>query len=154
MPTAWSSSGHRRLRSQKDVLLPSWLRGYEQATRFFESRFQASRVQAISMNSPLGPDPAGLSEFRWDDLPEPSQTSTPSEPAPEFELDLRIVLGRTKMRLEDVLRLRSGSVVVLEQGSHDPVEIHVNDRLIAKGEVLVLDGKFCIRVTEMVGNGD
>ncbi|RPH84185.1 MAG: hypothetical protein EHM77_00635 [Planctomycetaceae bacterium] len=54
------------------------------------------------------------------------------------------------MRLEDVLKLRLGSAVILDRRLGDPVEVHVNGRLVAYGEVLVLDGKFCIRVIELV----
>ena len=69
----------------------------------------------------------------------------------DVELDLRIELGRTMMRLEDVLQLRGGSVVVLDKLAGDPVDIYVNGRLVAKGEVLVMNDNFCVRVTELIG---
>lgn len=69
----------------------------------------------------------------------------------EVELDLRVELGRTQMRLEEVLQLRSGSVVALDKLAGDPVDIFVNGRLIARGEVLVMNDNFCVRVTELVG---
>jgi flagellar motor switch protein FliN/FliY len=69
----------------------------------------------------------------------------------EVEMDLRIELGRTQMRLEEVLQLRSGSVVALDKLAGDPVDVFVNGRLIARGEVLVMNDNFCIRVTELVG---
>ncbi|MCM2370437.1 flagellar motor switch protein FliN [Aporhodopirellula aestuarii] len=69
----------------------------------------------------------------------------------EVEMDLRIELGRTKMRLEEVLRLRRGSVVALDKLAGDPVDIFANGRLIARGEVLVMNDNFCVRVTELVG---
>lgn len=69
----------------------------------------------------------------------------------EVEMDLRIELGRTQMRLEEVLELRSGSVVALDKLAGDPVDVFVNGRLIARGEVLVMNDNFCIRVTELVG---
>lgn len=69
----------------------------------------------------------------------------------EVEMDLRVELGRTQMRLEEVLQLRSGSVVALDKLAGDPVDIFVNDRLIARGEVLVMNDNFCVRVTELVG---
>lgn len=68
----------------------------------------------------------------------------------EVELDLRVELGRTQMKLEEVLRLRSGSVVALDKLAGDPVDVFVNGRLIARGEVLVMNDNFCIRVTELV----
>ncbi len=69
----------------------------------------------------------------------------------EVEMDLRIELGRTQMRLEDVLQLRGGSVVALDKLAGDPVDVFVNGRLIARGEVLVMNDNFCIRVTELIG---
>ena len=68
----------------------------------------------------------------------------------DVDLDLRIELGKTHMQLEEVLHLRSGSVVALDRLAGDPVDIIVNDRLIARGEVLVLNENFCVRVTELV----
>ena len=69
----------------------------------------------------------------------------------EVEMDLRVELGRTQMRLEEVLQLRSGSVVALDKLAGDPVDIFVNGRLIARGEVLVMNDNFCIRVTQLTG---
>lgn len=68
----------------------------------------------------------------------------------DVELDVRIEFGRTDMYLEDVLRLRKGSVVALDKLAGDPVDIFVNGRLIAKGEVLVLNDNFCVRVAELI----
>ena len=68
----------------------------------------------------------------------------------DVELDLKIELGRTQMYLEDVLKLRKGSVVPLDKLAGDPVDVYVNGRLIARGEVLVLNDNFCVRVAELV----
>lgn len=70
----------------------------------------------------------------------------------DVELDLRIELGRTQMKLEDVLKLRQGSVIALDKLAGDPVDIYINGRLIARGEVLVMNENFCVRVTELVGS--
>ncbi|MBM4089325.1 MAG: flagellar motor switch protein FliN [Planctomycetes bacterium] len=68
----------------------------------------------------------------------------------DVELDLRIELGRTQMYLEDVLRLRKGSVVPLDKLAGDPVDVFVNGRLVARGEVLVLNDNFCVRIADLV----
>ncbi len=70
----------------------------------------------------------------------------------DVELDLKIELGRTHMQLEDVLKLRKGAVVPLDKLAGDPVDIYVNGRLIARGEVLVLNDNFCVRVAELVAS--
>jgi flagellar motor switch protein FliN/FliY len=68
----------------------------------------------------------------------------------DVELDLRIELGRTELLIEEVLRLKEGSVVPLNKLAGDPVDILVNGRLIARGEVLVLNDNFCVRIAEIV----
>jgi flagellar motor switch protein FliN/FliY len=68
----------------------------------------------------------------------------------DVELDLRIELGRTELLIEEVLQLREGSVVPLNKLAGDPVDILVIGRLVARGEVLVLNDNFCVRVAEIV----
>ncbi len=75
----------------------------------------------------------------------------PQEALLDIPLNVRIELGRTKMKLEDVLALGKGSVVPLDQLAGEPLDIYVNDKLVARGEVLVLHDNFCVRVTEVVG---
>ena len=69
------------------------------------------------------------------------------------ELDLKIELGRTRIDRRDLCGLSVGSVVSLDTSVSDPVDVMANGRLVARGEVLVLDGKLCVRVTELVGDG-
>ncbi|MBN2477109.1 MAG: flagellar motor switch protein FliN [Pirellulales bacterium] len=96
--------------------------------------------------------PQGVAAFRLEDF---SGTPASAENATldlirDVELDLKIELGRTHMYLEDVLKLRKGSVVPLDKLAGDPVDIYVNGRLIARGEVLVLNDNFCVRVAELI----
>ncbi len=72
----------------------------------------------------------------------------------DVDLDLRIELGRTHMYLEDVLKLRRGSVVTLDKLAGDPVDLFANGRLVARGEILVLNDNFCVRVAELVGSDE
>ena len=72
----------------------------------------------------------------------------------DIELSLKIELGRTQMELEDVLKLRRGSVVALDKLAGDPVDVYVNGRLVARGEVLVLNDNFCVRVAELISGDD
>lgn len=68
----------------------------------------------------------------------------------DVDLDVKIELGRTEMLVEDVLRLNEGSVVELDKLAGDPVDVYVNERLVARGEVLVLNDNFCVRINEIV----
>jgi len=72
----------------------------------------------------------------------------------DVDLHVKIELGRTEMMVEDVLRLGEGSVVELEKLAGDPVDVFVNNRLVARGEVLVLNDTFCVRVSEIVSEGE
>jgi flagellar motor switch protein FliN len=69
----------------------------------------------------------------------------------DVELHVKIELGRSRMLVEDVLRLGEGSVVELDKLAGDPVDVFVNDRLVARGEVLVLNDNFCVRISDIIG---
>jgi flagellar motor switch protein FliN/FliY len=62
-----------------------------------------------------------------------------------------VELGRTQMLIKDVLNLNIGSVVELNKLAGEPVDILVNDKLLAKGEVVVINENFGVRVTEIIG---
>lgn len=68
----------------------------------------------------------------------------------DVNLDVKIELGRTRMLVEDVLKLGEGAVVELDKLAGDPVDIFVNNRHVARGEVLVLNDSFCVRVSEIL----
>lgn len=68
----------------------------------------------------------------------------------DVNLDVKIELGRTRMLVEDVLKLSEGAVVELDKLAGDPVDIYVNNRHVARGEVLVLNDSFCVRVSEIL----
>lgn len=105
-----------------------------------------------SIDEPEASLPAGMQPFSLTDLggATPTEEAATLELVRDVQLDLRIELGRTHMHLEDVLRLRQGAVVPLDKLAGDPVDVFVNGRLIARGEVLVLNDNFCVRVTELV----
>ena len=106
-----------------------------------------------SINSSAGNVlPQGVSSFRLQELggaPASTETAT-LDLVRDVELNLKIELGRTHMYLEDVLKLRKGSVVPLDKLAGAPVDVYVNGRLIARGEVLVLNDNFCVRVAELI----
>lgn len=68
----------------------------------------------------------------------------------DVELDVKIELGRTRMLVEDVLKLSDGAVVELDKLAGDPVDVFVNGRHVAKGEVLVLNDNFCVRINQVL----
>jgi flagellar motor switch protein FliN/FliY len=67
----------------------------------------------------------------------------------DIPLEISAVLGQTAMSLRDVVALQNGSVLELDKLSSDPVDLYVNDILIARGEVVVVDDKFAIKISEL-----
>jgi flagellar motor switch protein FliN/FliY len=68
----------------------------------------------------------------------------------DVPLKLTVELGRTTKMVKEILALAPGSVVELDKLAGEPVDILVNERLIAKGEVVVIDENFGVRITEIV----
>ncbi len=65
-------------------------------------------------------------------------------------LQVTVELGRTKMNIEEILHLGPGSVVELDKLAGEPVDVLVNDKMIARGEVVVLDDRFGVRITDVL----
>jgi flagellar motor switch protein FliN/FliY len=117
----------------------------------------AQAEQAIaSVDAPRPANPENVVKFTFKDLTgsPPSAEQATIELLRDVELEIKIELGRTEMYLEDVLKLRRGAVVPLNKLAGDPVDIYANGRLIARGEVLVLNDNFCVRVGELVAGDD
>ncbi len=70
------------------------------------------------------------------------------------KLPIRILLGRTQLCLRDVAQLASGSVVELDCSPNDPVEVIVNDKVIAHGEVVVVGGNYGVRITQIAAHAE
>lgn len=68
----------------------------------------------------------------------------------DVPLQVTVELGTTKMRIKEILELGVGSVIELDKLASDPVDVYVNGRLIARGEVVVIDETFGIKITDIV----
>jgi len=68
----------------------------------------------------------------------------------DIPLDVSVELGRTSMLINDLLQLGQGSVVELNKLAGEPLEVLVNHRLIARGEVVVINEKFGVRITDII----
>ncbi len=67
----------------------------------------------------------------------------------EVQVDLKARLGEVKMTVEDLLALRPGSVVTLEAGLNDLVELRLNDSVVARGEIVAVGANFGLRIVEI-----
>lgn len=72
----------------------------------------------------------------------------------DIPLQVTVELGRTKRSVKDILELVSGSIIELDKLAGEPVDILVNSRLIAKGEVVVIDENFGVRITDILSKAD
>ncbi|MGE5429739.1 MAG: flagellar motor switch protein FliN [Syntrophomonadaceae bacterium] len=72
----------------------------------------------------------------------------------DLQLSVYIELGRTQMLIKDILELERGYVIELDKLASEPVDIFVNNKKIAEGEVVVIDKHFGIRITNLVDSND
>jgi flagellar motor switch protein FliN/FliY len=133
-PPAAGSSGFSEPRSDIELLL-------DQASAALHS------IDHPAGDMPHGAHAFNLPTFKGEDA---STEKATLDLIRDVDLDLRIELGRTHMYLEEVLKLKRGAVVPLDKLAGDPVDIYVNGRIIARGEVLVLNDNFCVRVAELI----
>ena len=70
----------------------------------------------------------------------------------DVSLRVSVELGRTRMQLAQILELQHGSVIELDRLAGDAVDIFVNDCMVARGEVVIVDDKFGVRITEMISS--
>lgn len=71
----------------------------------------------------------------------------------DVPIRLTVDLGACEMLMRDVLELNPGSVVQLDKLADEPVKLYVNNKLLARGEVVVVDNRFGIKITELIQNG-
>lgn len=102
--------------------------------------------------TPIGP---AASRARFAPLPEPEPHGMRSgiDLLAGLHMNVTVELGRTELTLSEVLGLGPGSVIELDRLAGEPVDILVNERLIARGEVVVVDENFGVRVVEVVRRG-
>ena len=72
----------------------------------------------------------------------------------DVELPVRVSFGQTEMQLRDVFKLGTGSVIELDKSVNDPVSVIVNNKPIAKGEVVMVDGNYGVRILEVESTAD
>ncbi|MDW8152855.1 MAG: flagellar motor switch protein FliN [Armatimonadota bacterium] len=121
-----------------------------------ERSAQAARRVAGSPSPPpqvpAAPHTPAVRPVEFEPL-EPRRTTSPDRNLDlllDVPLQVTVELGRTRMRIRDVLSLGIGAVIELERAAGEPVDLYVNDRLFARGEVVVIEENFGVRVTEIL----
>jgi flagellar motor switch protein FliN/FliY len=135
-----------------------------------------SLMQEINKETGGAALPAQEDEIGWDDVKDEMEKSRQASPRAEvsdpdfnelqktgsgkagFDLDfildipltLTVELGRCRMLINELLQLGQGSVVELQKIAGEPMDVYVNQRLIARGEVVVINEKFGVRLTDII----
>lgn len=108
-------------------------------------------LKAMAAMSPPPAAPPSVGEALAPRRVEPRGAVATLDLLRDVGLTLRIELGRARMSVEDLLRLGAGSVVELDRLVGEPVDLYVNDRLAARGELIVVEDQLAVRVTEVIG---
>ncbi len=129
--------------------------GVDAARAIDAAKDAVAKIQAEVASAGGGPGSSGPSVAPFElpafDSVEGGVPAESLELLSDVALNVKIELGRTRMLVEDVLRLTEGAVVELDKLAGDPVDVYVNDRHVARGEVLVLNDNFCVRINEILG---
>jgi flagellar motor switch protein FliN/FliY len=68
----------------------------------------------------------------------------------DVPVQISVVLGKTSMQLSQLLKLGRGAVVELERAVGEPIDVYVNDKMVAKGEIVIVDNKIGVTLTEVI----
>jgi flagellar motor switch protein FliN len=110
----------------------------------------------------MAEDDLKLDEFAPDENAEAtlanllSEERTAGDLAPVFDVPVAIsaVLGRSSMSVAQLLQLSQGSVLELDRKVGEAIDIYVNNRLVARGEVVIVDERLGVTMTEIIKDGD
>jgi flagellar motor switch protein FliN/FliY len=116
---------------------------------------------AIALALTPWPSPAGATAYGLQSIDALAAANGVAAPAPvsgldllhDVEMEVSAELGRTRMSVRELLSLSPGAVVELDRAAGSPADLLVNGRLIARGEVVVIDENFGLRITEIVVPG-
>jgi flagellar motor switch protein FliN len=135
---------------EKPVPQPS-LRDHEDSYVQRETRPEPPSTYQPQMRD-VSVKPASFSDFS--DFGSSQTESKNLDMLLDIPLQVTVELGRTKKTIKDILEMSAGSIVELDKLAGEPVDIFVNHKMIAKGEVVVIDENFGVRVTEILSQRD
>ena len=102
------------------------------------------RLNEFEPNSSLGGDMAN----------EEDKSATDLSPVFDVPVNISAVLGRASMSVAQLLQLQSGSILELDRKVGEAIDIYVNNRLVARGEVVIVDERLGVTMTEIIKDGD
>lgn len=116
---------------------------------------EAPKTQAPADSAPkeeAAPSSPNLKVRTAATAPEAGTNEAPLDFILDIPLRVSVELGRTRILVQDLLKLHKGSVIELAKLSGEPLEVLVNDRIVARGEVIVANEKFGVRLTDIVSH--
>jgi flagellar motor switch protein FliN/FliY len=129
----------------------------------FEAQMEQERQAKAAGATPTTEDPAGLADVAIaaaGAAPDAAMSATSTNNVESKDINLDVILdvtvtlsmeaGRTRLPIRNLLQLNQGSVVELERAAGEPLDVYVNGTLIAHGEVVVVNEKFGLRLTDVV----
>ena len=114
----------------------------DQLDNLAEQLVQEAEAMTLTGDKPTAPKAAGKAE--------PKGNDRNLQLILDIPLKLSVELGRTKMPVSELLNLTQGSVIELNKLAGEPMEVMVNDKLIARGEAVVVNEKFGVRLTDVI----
>ena len=106
-------------------------------------------LDELSESSAMEDDPVLKKDNGMDDFDIPSSASD-LEAVYDIPVKVSAILGKTKMKVSQLLKLNKGAIIELDRKVGEAIDIHVNNNLVARGEVVVVDDKLGITMTEIV----
>lgn len=119
---------------------------------FVEPVVEPTPMSQPAMAQPAAEQPVTIQKPSFSEIEDRPSASNPSniDLIMDVPLEFSVVLGRTKRTIRDILSLSPGSVVELDKLAEEPLEIYVNGKLLAQGEVVVINENFGIRITSII----
>ena len=108
-------------------------------------------LDELSESSAMEDDPVLKKDNGMDDFDIPSSASD-LEAVYDIPVKVSAILGKTKMKVSQLLKLNKGAIIELDRKVGEAIDIYVNNNLVARGEVVVVDDKLGITMTEIVKN--
>ncbi len=143
---SWSSSASMCLRTRDEAGTPVTI-------EIQISAALASALQVRAETRPAGPPPSPVRPAPPPPQPAPSAAAASYERLMDVILEVKLRFGSRRMVLRDVLALSAGVVVELDSNLNSPVDLLLDGRVVAQGEVVVVDGKYGLRVTQVLETG-
>ena len=126
-------------------------------TGMTEQEIEAQMLAQIEGDGDAAEDSPDVSELKFENLSrgaEGGQADGKIDLIMDIVLPVSIELGRTKMFVKDVLELERGSIIELDKMAGEPVDLYINNKKMAEGEVVVVDKHFGIRITNLIDPKD